>query len=329
MNQARRILMVCWAGLAVAATGEDGPSNELAGAAKTVGWATNGPAVYCSVRSPATNQAAGNRFPARDQLVFDHYLAGTLNNLVWTNFIAHTNGRNIAIWSARSHPAGWPTNRVVAAWNTNCLMWGMKGLTALSPCWEGEGNSGQVPVTALTRRHGYSRGHGMGSDGFTTNFAGRKVWFLSTNNTLVEVMVVRNVVRTPHDLKRDYTLFLFDRDVPMPIEPMRVVAATNLAVKYPACRDAPRPIFKTEQQGQVSAEVNGFQINTWKGGDSGSPDMLPLPGELVFFGGRSTSGPSAEMQSDMDALCRLEGLNPKNYQMRWVNLAGYPSYRDR
>jgi hypothetical protein len=49
-----------------------------------------------------------------------------------------------------------------------------KSMAALSPGWEGEVNSGQVPVTALTRRHGYTRGHSMGPDGFRTLFAGRK-----------------------------------------------------------------------------------------------------------------------------------------------------------
>jgi len=45
-----------------------------------------------------------------------------------------------------------------------------------------------------------------------------------------------------------------------------------------------------------------------------------LPGELVFFSGRSTSGPTHEMQADMDELCQLEGLNPAKYQLRWVDL---------
>ena len=85
-------------------------------------------------------------------------------------------------------------------------------------------------------------------------------------------------------------------------------------------------VFKSEQLGHVSAEVPGFTYNTWKGGDSGSPDLLPLPGELVFFGGRSTSPPSAAMQADMDELSRQEGLRPKAYQLQWVDLSKYPKY---
>ena len=279
-------------------------------------WSTNGPAVYL-VLQPAF---PGNR-------MFDHYAPGSLNNLVWTNFIAHTNGRTKRIWEPRSHPPGWPAHPPIVAWNTNCLMWGCTGLTALSPCWESEGNPGQVPVTALTKRHAYTRGHGIGEDGFSTKLAGRKVWFVATNQTLVEMTVLKEVVRTfPQGAQRDYTILLFNRDLPDSIEPMRVVAGTNLAIKYPVCPGAPRPVFKTEQWGGVSAEVPGFTVNTWKGGDSGSPDMLPMPGGLVFFSGRSTSGPSPEMQSDMDALCVMAGLDPRKYQLQWLDLSGFPGY---
>ena len=262
--------------------------------------------------------------------VFERYSPGSLNNLVWTNFLAHTNARELRIWSIRSHPAGWPTNKApIVTWNTNSLMWGMKGLTALSPCWEEEGSSGQVPVTALTRRHGYTRGHGMGAPGFSTNHTGNKVWFVTTNNTVVQTKVISAVVRTPGDSKRDYTLLLFAEDLPLSIEPIRVVALTNVLAKYPNCGNAPRPFFRTEQLGNVSADVPGFYVDTWKGGDSGSPDMLPMPNELVFFGGRSTSGPSAEMQADIDALSDMQGLNKHDYQLQWVDLSGYPSYPHR
>jgi len=206
-------------------------------------------------------------------------------------------------------------------------MWGMKGLTALSPCWETEGGAGQVPVTALTRRHGYTRGHSLGPQGFSTVFAGKQVWFFTLSNSVVPRTVLRSVTRLGGDgQRRDYTILLFNEDLPAAIEPMRVTSFTNRLAKYPMANGAPCPIFKTEQGGNVSADLPGFTVNTWKGGDSGSPDMLPMPGELVFFGGRSTSGPSAEMQADMDELCRLERLNPKRYQMQWVDFSAYPSY---
>jgi len=209
-------------------------------------------------------------------------------------------------------------------WNTNNLMWGMKGLTALSPCWEIEGSSGQVPITALTRRHGYTRGHGMGPDGFRAQFAGKKAWFVTTNNKLVEVKVLREVFRSVEASRRDYTILLFDRDLPQEITPMRVtnpdeVFRSNSKI-YPLVAGAPNPMFRTEQSGQVDADLPGFRVNTWKGGDSGSPDMLPLPGELVFVNGRSTSGASVEMQWDLDELCRLQGLDARRYQLNWAPL---------
>jgi hypothetical protein len=253
--------------------------------------------------------------------VFDYFQPASFDQFLWTNFIAHTNGRSTLIWSQRAHLPGWPAVPPVVEWNTNCLMWGMKGMTALSPCWEGEGNPGQVPITALTRRHGYTRGHDMGPDGFNTNGTGMRIWFLTTNNQMVEVKARLKVVRTFFNAHRDYTIVLFDRDLPASIQPIHVVAFTNQPPLFELVPDAPCPIFLTEQSGHVSAQVPGFMVDIWKGGDSGSPNMLPLPGELVFSGGRATSGPSAEMQADMDELCRREGLDPQRYQMQWAELS--------
>jgi len=287
---------------------------------------TNGPAVFItSHQVPATNSPPGSS-ARQTAKVFAHYLAGSLHHLIWTNFMAHTNGRTVELWTERYHMPGWPTNAPVAKWNTNSIAWGMKSLTAISPCWESEGAAGQVPVTALTRRHVYARGHGMGPDDFNTNFAGRKVWFVTTNNSVIEATVARDVVRTRFYTNRDYTILLLTKDLPVDIQPMRVVAPTNIQSRYPSYPDAPRPIFQSEQRGQMGANVPGFTVNTWKGGDSGAPDMLPMPGELVFFGGRSTSGPSVEMQLDMNKLCELEGLDPKRYQLQWLDLSSYPKY---
>ena len=308
-----------------------------------IDWSTNGAAIFQNYRETRewkvplpTNILVGatNRRVMKPRTaswvstnqVFAGFLPESLNQLVWTNFIAHTNGRDLNVWSQRTEPAGWPAIAPVVRWNTNSLIWGLKGMTALSPCWEGEGSLGQVPVTLLTRRHGYTRGHSMGAEGFNTRRRGAKVWFLAADNSLVARTIQREVVRAGK--QGDYTIFIFDRDLPGTIQPMRVVEFTEVQARYnlSARSPAPGPLFKTEQLGQVSAEVTGLTVNTWKGGDSGSPNMLPLPGELVFFGGRSTSGPSPEMQADMDALSKLEGLSPKAYQLRWVDLSKYPTY---
>ncbi|MCC6823223.1 MAG: hypothetical protein IT579_21035 [Verrucomicrobia subdivision 3 bacterium] len=318
-------------------------TNMVAGTNTFIGWSTNGAAIYQNFRVarewrspfPTNNPALATnpmimRLRAANSVITNQVFAGflpeSLNQFVWTNFIAHTNGRGTQIWSQRTHPIGWPAVAPVILWNTNSLLWGMQGLTALSPCWEGEGSTGQVPVTLLTRRHGYTRGHGMGLEGFNTRQAGAKVWFLTADNSLVTATIRRAVVRTGKP--GDYTILLFDRDLPDTIPPIRVATPAEVQSRYlsPAQGSGCSPIFKTEQAGNVSADVPGFTVNTWKGGDSGSPNLLPLPGELVFFSGRSTSGPSPEMQADMDALSELEGLNSGKYQLQWVDLSKYPNH---
>lgn len=330
----------------------------LSMATPSLGWATEGPAVFqLSVgdvqilpgpflsftppptdlppdirRAMVTFQTAANVYRVTNSMArrFDHYLPESLNNLVWTNFLATTNNKSMSIWSTRTRPSDWPTRPASVRWNPNSLIWGMKGLTAICPCWQWEGPPGSTPITALTRRHGYTRGHAMGPDRFGTDLAGQKAWFLTTNNSIVETRIVRLVVRTAGTSHRDYTLFLFDSDLPASIEPMRVATASDIFAmphcKYWYLPGTPSLLFKTEQGGNVSADVPGFTVDTMKGGDSGSPNMLPLPGELVFWSGRTTSGASPEMQADMDELCKLEGLNPAKYQLQYADLSKYPTY---
>jgi hypothetical protein len=321
------------------------------------GWETNGPVVY-RLDIGATTVTPGppvSHYPppaslppelrgdmltfimaahvtttAATKKVFDHFLPESLNNLVWTNFIAHTNGRNMTIWSERTRPPRWPNQAPIVRWNPNSLIWEMRGMTALSPSWELEGSPGQAPITALTRRHGYARGHDMGGDRVGSAYAGRKVWFLTAENLIVETTIKREIVRTGQTSGRDYTIVLFSSDLPDTIQPLRVAPLSEIFAvphsKYCYAADAPCPMFETEQMGNVSASMPGFRLDIDKGGDSGSPNMLPMPGELVFWSGRTTSGPSAEMQADMDKLCQLEGLDPAQYQLQWVDLSGYPSY---
>lgn len=257
---------------------------------------------------------------------FVRFRAESLIHQVWTNLLDHTNGRSPVIWSERTLPLGWPLRAPIVKWNPKGLMWGMQGLTALSPCWEYQGGVGQTPITALSRRHGYARGHMMGPDGFRKQFAGMRVWFLATNNSLVQVNVAREVVRTMPVSGRDYTILLFNQDLPASIQPIRVCSWQDLSSHYAFFDKVPAPIFRTEQGGNVDAGLPGFTFDINKGGDSGSPNMLPLPGELVFCNGRTTSSPSPELQADMDELCRLEGLDPAKYRLQWADLSAFPKY---
>ena len=262
------------------------------------------------------------------------YPPDSLGYLVWTNFIAHTNGAFTRIWSTYELPENFPHDYFTAdklpketrpqlAWNTNCLMWGMKGETALSQCWTAQGWHGQVPITALTRRHGYTRGHSMGNFGMSDHFSGQRVYFCTTNNEVVEVEVQKCFVQVGKGY--DYTLLLFAKDLPAGIETMRVVDLNTVLKKYPPNPATAWIQFQTEQGLNVSAGYPPFMVNTWKMGDSGSPNMLPMPGELVFFSGRSTSGPSEQMQKDMDELSQNAHLDPAKYQMQWFDLSGFPS----
>jgi len=261
--------------------------------------------------------------------VFLHFDSNSLHHRIWTNILARTNGCTTVIWETRRRSERWPETPPVAKWSTNGIMWGMKGLTALSPGWEREGSPGQVPITVLTRRHGYTRGHGMGEEGFRTNgFAGQRVWFLNLKNEIIQRTITRAVVRIPQvsTPARDYTIVLFDRDLPEGIEPLRVAAFEKVMPIFKNITGAPWPLMMTEQGGNVSLNLPGFNVVTWKGGDSGSPNLLPFDKELVFISGRVTSGPTPEMQADMDELCRLEGLDSRKYQMQWADLSQFPAY---
>jgi hypothetical protein len=289
-------------------------------------------AAALTVAPPDTNASHSLSAMTNSDVAFP---PNSLGNLIWTNFIAHTNGKSTEIWSTYLLPPNFPPGYVpgtnlppdtvpILAWNTNCLMWGMKGETALSQCWTSQGGHGQAPVTALTRRHGYARGHGMGYAGMTSHFNGQRVYFCTKNNQVVEAVVRNAIVEIGSGY--DFTILLFSEDLPQGIEPLRVADAKAVQTKYPSRIPLlPWVVFLTEQSGNVSANCAPFTVNTWKGGDSGSPDLLPMPGELVFYSGRSTSGPSPQMQSDMDALSRSAGLDPANYQMQWLDLSSYPT----
>ena len=230
------------------------------------------------------------------------------------------------MWESWQLPAGWPTNPPVLRWDTNNLMWGRKGMTAISHVCEGMGAFGQGSITALTRRHGYVRGHGMGPSGLNPQRVGRRVWFCTRDNQVIERRMLLILIRGPDVPNQgDYSIILFDADLPATIEPMRVADSAKVGRKYYFGDPSHKPVFMTLQGGFVSAGIPGWTV-PFSGGDSGAPIMLPLPGELVFFGGLSTSPPSAAMQADMDMLSRRAGLDPRRYQLQWVSLDGYPDF---
>ena len=242
----------------------------------------------------------------------------------WTNFIAHTNGQTMNMWSEETLPPGWPNTPPLLAWNTNCILYGLDGFTGISQCNEFQGVPGQVPVTLLTRRHGYLRGHSMGEMGFQTNRAGQRVWFCTADNKVVQMTVagiyVRSEINSTTDY--DYSIVVFTQDVPDDIRPVSVISPANMQIYYSDTPDLPYLFLATEQTGHCEANVPPFIYDVFKGGDSGSPRMIPSPdNKLIMFAGTSTTGFNPQMQADIDGLSVYMGLNPANYQLHWYDLS--------
>jgi hypothetical protein len=119
----------------------------------------------------------------------------------------------------------------------------------------------------------------------------------------------------------DYGIHVFTRDAPDSITPMSVLSDADYEVYYPDTPDLPFMFFGTTQDGYCSAQVPPFVYPLLVAGDSGSPNMIPTPdNKLAMFSGRSTSGPSAQMQADMDTLTALVGLSTNNYQLRYYDM---------
>jgi subtilisin-like proprotein convertase family protein len=242
---------------------------------------------------------------------------------VWNNFIANTNGRTMQMWSEYSLPDGWPSVPPVMAWDTNCLLFGLDGFTAISQCNQFQGAPGQVPATLLTPRHAYTRGHGMSDNGFGTSLAGQSVWFCTASNTIVQMTVAADFIRlgTFGGQAYDYGILVFTEDAPPSITPMSVLSEADYEIYYPDTPDLPFMFFGTTDDGNCSAQVPPFVYPLLVGGDSGSPNMIPTPdNKLAMFSGRSTSGASTQMQADIDTLTAYVGLTTNNYQLRWYDM---------
>ncbi|MGA2659018.1 MAG: immunoglobulin domain-containing protein, partial [Verrucomicrobiota bacterium] len=247
----------------------------------------------------------------------------------WTTLIANTNGKTPSVWSTMRL-----TQPPALAWNTSSLIWGKAGYTAISQVnsWDILSNTpGVFPVTALTARHGYTRGHGMGGTRTNNPATSMTVYFCDPNNTVHQVNVLANIVR--YDGVNDYTVLLFDSDLPASITPMQVasqpqgeavqLATQQRAYPYGGVPGSVALVSPIPTYAFTPPLPFGFYYND--GGDSGSPVMvLATNSTLVFIKGTTTSGPGSQsnspMQADMDTLSLLGNLNPANYQMGWLSI---------
>jgi len=245
---------------------------------------------------------------------------GTLGWHVWTNVLEKSYGCDDSLYSKRSRPDGWVdgtsytgTGTPALEWSTNGLLRQFTNYTAISQMNSFCGCPGQMPVTLLTRRHAYMRGHDTVHDGdgngwtVKTNYAGQRVWFCDENNNVVTATVKasfggRGVVDGSIHYT-DFVVLLFEEDVPSTIANMPVCLAQFYyeEVKVgswddPGCHPRPlqRATYITISQ---CNKVGIFPHPTRPGfpqealaGDSGSPEMLPVRDGLVMFGGATTTG---------------------------------------
>jgi hypothetical protein len=261
----------------------------------------------------------------------------------WTNYSTLTNGRSPLVWEYRTPRAvdgkpaatNWPVTGQNVKWQPNGLLTGLKGLTALAA-----GQSydfSQSPITAVTRRHGVSRGHGTVATPLlhqiVTNTA-RRVFFLTTNNVIVPRDTVASIshvgVHPVRGVSYDWTFFVFDEPLPDSVEiarnmesrffnPLLVAANTN---------GTPLPVLRPCQHGLVTAIPRWLlrpqDHSPFLAGDSGYPDWLPLPvdggTELVLVGNRSSGFHwlPAQAQADIDALTLHVGGSTNDYPLQWL-----------
>jgi len=253
--------------------------------------------------------------------------------VVWTNFIAHTNGKSIDMFTTNIYVgAGSPR---ILCWNTNNLIYGAEGFTAFTA---ESGYSGKYPGTMqgtlVTRRHAIFRGHGWteGSSGILRSNAA-KSFFVTSSNTPVAVMSVASLGRLEviDGVRYDYAIVLFNADVPDSITPVELIMYSNYVSKYvKSTNTSPRVLIQQCQHYKSAVQGGGaFSHNSWVGGDSGAANLLPLPStqgrpfKLAYVSGRSTSGVTPLMLADIDRLTVWAGLNTNVYRPKIVDLRKY------
>jgi hypothetical protein len=270
---------------------------------------------------------------------------------IWTNVQARCRGKssNRFIDADRAFtPDG--SNAPPLHYDTNSALWGWRGMTAVMAY-----NSYQAkyqywpwrqPWTLVTRRHAYSAGH-QGQvcppDVVATNWGLCNIWYLSADNVMHKVKIQSAISTTCFNTNfprsawlGDMAVCQFDRDLPASIETMPVVKSPDtktwsysgrlrliMDVHQPDPCSAWVPVFLTDQHAVLWMTAAGIWPSWpwWKGGDSGSPQLIPMPdGRLVLQGGTSGTVNSIVMQEFVDKLCLATGLDTNRYRIETVEL---------
>jgi hypothetical protein len=266
---------------------------------------------------------------------------GTSAWAMWTDVLALTNTTTASLWTdlSCSDPAAM-------ARNTSSLICGKTGFTAISQLNSGSSNApcvaGQRPVTALTGHHGYMRGHGetaSGTNYYRTVAPFMTVYFCNGSGNVVQVNVLASIVHNPDSGgTNDYSVLFFDTDVTtLGVTPMQVGEAPQsdgvilVTSQYaPAGVPGSVIVYSPPMSGNILPLYSYQTMNGPILGDSGSPLMVPTTDNtLVFIGGVAntsggrTTGPCAQMQTDMNSLIAIANsqygynLNTNYYQMVW------------
>jgi hypothetical protein len=252
----------------------------------------------------------------------------TIQAALWYSFTAATNAGNIPqIWSN--------TATLTPQWQTASPIYGKAGFTAIA-CEANSGfvwsNQWWIPITALTKRHVYYRGHSTGGTNgqFFTSGNGLPVHFLTPDNQIVTAYTAANIKGSGSAY--DYNIAILSNDLPASIQPIIMTDTTALNTKLGKNPIGFWPNFKpllgTCQHNQIGT-LDGSSYNPhnfYVGGDSGSPDFYIVSNSLVMVQGRTTAGWSSQMQADADALSRWAGLDPAQYQIQLFDFSQFSDF---
>ena len=279
---------------------------------------------------------------------------GSLSNVMWTNYIRLTTTRQNTTWSNYYFPPDWsradggwvarplPTNNPVFVWNTNSIVYGQTGWTAIGQC-----NTMQDTIQngALLLSPWIAKGAhhiSWASNGVVTvtipsggTYAGQREYFWDATNGVAVATIAAVISRYDEFNGDDYSLMIFSSAVPSSIPPMRVAERKTLTKKLgydplgynnagsPAC------VFLENQFNQItSMPTVGHGGFHFAAGDSGEPFFIILPEGIVTFAVLSASVSSWEhVQADCNRLARHMGIPTNQVQLHWADLSRYPDFQ--
>jgi hypothetical protein len=252
----------------------------------------------------------------------------TLQAALWASFSSATNARPGTTQFANMSTLN-PT------FDTNSVTFGLTGYNACAaeanpaPGFVWTNQTWYIPVTALTRRHVYYRGHSTGGTNgqFMPTGIASPLHFIRTDGSIY-LAYVAGVKKG----LQDYNVAILSNDLPADIQPMMMADPNALAEKLAKNPVGFWPNFKPLlgycQHNKIGT-IDGVSFNPhnfYVGGDSGSPDFYILNGALVFVEGRTTSGWCPQMQADCDQLTTWAGLNPAQYQIALLDLSQFSDF---